>query len=168
MRRYNIVLCVGLIICGLAFAIISLCGKKYSNQKIVLDFNNIEIWYPHNFSTYNKKVFYTSSPQAYRLFVYFDSLTCTPCMLKHTYKWAHVADKISEEKKRPVIPVLVFALKYNNLKKMKFEYYNSMPFIPIIIDKENAFINENKWILENGLISKLLLINDKGLLEAIY
>lgn len=98
----------------------------------------------------------------FKLVIYKDSLSCTPCYIESLPKWFKIIDKYDSKKFSAIFilcPTKEDEIDIRLLMEMNgFEY-------PILIDNNNAFRNANSQISSNSLLHTFLL-NDNN--EVIF
>lgn len=95
---------------------------------------------------------YNINNKKYTQIVFFDSVTCSPCMWKHMYQWNPIIDTTN------LSFVFIFHVKKENKEKFIKAMQNDTIFsYPIYLDSIGVFLQKNPTIPHNKLLHSFLL-----------
>lgn len=170
MSRRNLT-CIGLLVVFVVFIISLVVEIKkgdpvlLANKKVVVS-ERCNVWFPKLFSEEDRVNYINHLGHYSELFVYIDSLSCSSCQIRHLYKWQQFAEQIEKEQGIKVLPIIVISPMKADTLRLKYDYMNSFPIMPVIIENEEFKIS-NPWLSNLKTIS-VFLLDERRRVKNIY
>ena len=170
MSRRNITYS-GLLVVFIVF-VISLVVKIKKGDSVLLANKEVlisercNVWFPKLFGEEDRANYINHVGHYSELFVYIDSLSCSSCQIRHLYKWQQLAEQIEKEQGIKVLPIIVISPMKADTLRLKYDYMNSFPIMPVIIENEDFKIS-NPWLSNLKTIS-VFLLDEKRKVKNVY
>ena len=171
MSRRYLIYC-GLLIVSIAIAISLLfvdtregVPDVLTNRELVVN-EQCNVWFPKRFSKEEKFNYINHVGDYSELLVYIDSMSCSSCQIRHLYNWLQFAEQIEKDQGIKVLPIIIISPSEADTLRLKYEYINSIPIIPVIIENVE-FLNCNTWLKDLHHLT-VLLLDKKRRVRRIY
>lgn len=97
---------------------------------------------------------YNSRDSAYRLVVYLDSLSCSPCFISHMHKYEETIEEFDSANIRTVV---IFEPKQKQKEEVKFLLeQQAYPFLTVVVNN-GAFSDDNQHLPASSVLHSFLL-----------
>lgn len=145
---------------GLAMGLLSCNGNKRQIEKEILLLQSKSINIPQEglvkIRGKDTLDFVRSEDELFKLIVYYDSTSCSSCMVSKMFLWNDIIDYVDTFKGKFSL-YFIFSTSKKDSKQLIFSINNSGFSYPILIDTNNEFAKLNTHLPSNKLLHTFLL-----------